>query len=65
MIKANIMIKEGIMIKGCFIKNQETGWVIAVNRDKSGYRDKARHRDKTGPRIPRGVLKLSCLKFQL
>ena len=50
------MIKEGIMIKGCFIKNQETGWVIVVNRDK--YRDKTRHRDKTGPRIPRGVLKL-------
>ena len=52
MIKASIMIKEGIMIKGCFIKNQVTGWVIAVNRDNSGYRDKTRHRDKTGPRIP-------------
>ena len=57
-IKVGIVIKLGIMIKGCFIKNQETGWVNDVNRDKSGYGDRARHRDKTGPRIPRGVLKL-------
>ena len=36
-IKLGIVIKGGIMIKGCF-KNQETGWVIAVNRDKTHHK---------------------------